>query len=209
MSTIREGLDYGSGPIPPQIIKQAKRDFVCRYVHPGKWTQMYANEYKQLLAANIDVVFVWESTKTRSLEGGYTGGQHDMNEAIDYVQSIGGPDNAVIYIAAQDIVFTEPGQLAAMNAYTSGAANIRGHDLTGAYGGYAAINYLVSRNVCKYYWQTYAWSDGIWHPASNIQQYSNDVPLLGYSVDFDRAMTDDFGQTCGSPFDELFGPAGC
>ncbi len=210
-----EGFDYGSGPVPPAIIKAAGRKFVCRYVHPGKWTQMLQSEYLQLRSSEIEVVGVWQNTKTRSVEGGFDGGAHDMQEAIDYVRSIGGPVLAPIYIVAGDFD-AQPSDMAAIRAYVDGAVSVRGYAYTGVYGGYHVINALATGNVCKYYWQTKSWSlddKGVlqWHPKANIQQYGHDIAVQGYMVDYDRAMTVDYGQwnDCESPFAELFGPSGC
>lgn len=198
-----EGFDYGSGPIPIDVIKANHRQFVCRYVKPGKWTQMLQPEYVQLRDFGIDIVAVWQNTKTRSAEGGFDGGAHDMNEAMEYVRSIGGPKDGPIYIVAGDFD-AQPSDLPLIKSYVDGAVAARGHDLTGAYGGYNVIKYLSDANTCKYYWQTSSWSNGLWYPKANIQQYVHDTLINGYSVDFDRATTDDYGQWCQPPFAELF-----
>ena len=207
---VREGFDYGAGPIPPSVIKGASRNFVCRYVAPGKWTKMLAPELKEILASGLDLVTIWELTKTRSVEGGFDGGAADMAEAMNYIKSIGGPANTPVYIAADDFGAITATDFTKIKSYVDGAVSVRGWNLTGAYGGIRTIKYLADRNTCKYYWQTFAWSSGQWDQRAQLQQYKNEVPLGSYTVDYDRAMVTDFGQWgCDELFLELFGEVNC
>src|SRR5207247_20299 len=48
------------------------------------------------------------------------------------------------------------------------------------------IKYMVEHAVCKFFWQTYAWSGGRIHPSNHIYQYMNNRRIGGLSVDFNR-----------------------
>jgi hypothetical protein len=48
--------------------------------------------------------------------------------------------------------------------------------------------------VAAWFWQTYAWSAGVWAPGNHIEQYQNGVALAGATLDLDRALTADYGQ---------------
>lgn len=64
--------------------------------------------------------------------------------------------------------------------------------LIGAYGGYRPILYLYQHNaVDGLNWQTYAWSGGLWLPASiaPLEQWLN-----GSTFDHDRALAANYGQ---------------
>jgi len=74
-----------------------------------------------------------------------------------------------------------------------GVASVLGHDRTGLYGGYDAMVAYFDANIGKYGWQTYAWSNGQWHPNAQLQQYENSVQVAPATVDRDRATSSDYG----------------
>jgi hypothetical protein len=55
----------------------------------------------------------------------------------------------------------------------SGAGSILGKDHVGIYGGYYPVKRALDAGVCKYAWQTYAWSGGQWDPRAHIRQNKN------------------------------------
>jgi hypothetical protein len=64
----------------------------------------------------------------------------------------------------------------------------------GAYGGYALIKRLFDKKLITYGFQTYGWSGGLWDVRAQLRQYLNAQTIGGLSVDFDHAVTTDYGQ---------------
>jgi hypothetical protein len=63
----------------------------------------------------------------------------------------------------------------------------------GIYGGYLAIERCTPQ-YAAWGWQTFAWSAGRWHARAQLQQYHNNQGVCGGTIDWDRAVADDFGQ---------------
>jgi Domain of unknown function (DUF1906) len=186
------GIDYAAGDPQPSRLKAAGVHFVCRYVStPGNPKNLRPAEAKRLRDAGIDVVVVFETTATRALAG-TAAGVSDAKKALAQARDCMPHESSPIYFAV-DFDAT-PGNQAAINAYLSGAASFLGKDHVGIYGGYYPVQRALNAGVCKYAWQTYAWSGGQWDPRAHIRQYKNGEVLAGINVDFDRAMFADFGQ---------------
>lgn len=190
---MREGIDYAWGRPSPKAIKAAGKSFVVRYVStPGNSKNITADEVRALKAAGIDIAIVFETTAGRALAG-YSAGRHDATSAISQVRAAGGPSGSVIYFAVDfDADATEQ---VAINAYLKGAASVLGHDRTGVYGGFWVVKRALDAGVCKFAWQTYAWSGGRWDYRAQLQQYDIFPPRLdGVAVDLNRATEPNFGQ---------------
>jgi hypothetical protein len=186
------GIDYAAGDPQPARLKAAGVHFVCRYVSTrGNPKNLRAAEAKKLRDAGIDVVVVFETTAARALAG-RDAGVLDAKSALAQAKDCMPGESSPIYFAV-DFDAT-PGNQAAINAYLRGAAAFLGKDQVGIYGGYYPVKRALDAGVCKYAWQTYAWSGGQWDPRAHIRQYRNGEVLAGMSVDFDRAMVADFGQ---------------
>jgi hypothetical protein len=71
---------------------------------------------------------------------------------------------------------------------------VLGPGRVGVYGSYATVAHCAAAGTAAWFWQTYAWSGGRWHPAAHLQQYRNNVALAGGTVDLTRAVTTDYGQ---------------
>lgn len=191
------GLDYAGGRPSGASLKAAGVSFVCRYLTdggpglPGK--QLLASEFNDLIANGIAVVFNWETTANFML-GGAAKGRADATTALNYIHSIGGPANPVVYFSA-DFDAT-PAQQAPINDYLAAAGEVLGRDHVGIYGGYWPLSRALNAGVCKYAWQTEAWSGGNIDSRINILQRN----ALGYRYvsgvpcDVNEAHTDDFGQ---------------
>jgi Domain of unknown function (DUF1906) len=135
-------------------------------------------------------VLVFEADADRAL-GGHPGGVADAESARAQAGLIG-LAGAPIYFAVD--FDAQPAQLPMVLAYLNGAASVLGHELTGVYGGLAAVKAALDAGACRYAWQTHAWSGGEWDPRAHLHQYANGQTLCGISVDFDRANAADFGQ---------------
>jgi hypothetical protein len=154
---------------------------------PSKGWAQRAGLVSSYHAAHIATVGVWESTATRASQGcesGYT----DAAEAARQARAVGNTDRPIDFA----IDFDASGEQVA--AYFRCAHEVLGSRV-GAYGGYRPLQYLCAHHLVGHTnWQTYAWSNGAWLPAScaPLEQYLN-----GSSVDYDRAIAADYGQWPG------------
>lgn len=212
------GLDYAGGRISGASLKANGISFVCRYLTdggsglPGK--QLLPDEFADLIANGIAVVFNWETTSNFML-GGYNAGVSDAQNALNYIRSLpGAPQDPVVYFSCD---FDEaPSQDAAVQAYLQGAASVLGGmDHVGIYGAFYVCTRAQAAVGVKYIWQTEAWSGGNITSAVNIMQRNG----LGYQTidgvqcDINEAHTDDFGQfspgaPVTAPSDPTPAPAG-
>lgn len=184
------GLDYVAGP-DPATLKQHGVTFVCRYLSEvnalTKVKLLTLAEAKALSAANISIVSNYEWYANRALEG-FASGVADAQIAKAQHAECGGPADKPIYFSVD--CDCEGAQTV---EYFKGVASVLGLSRTGAYGSYRVIKYLLDNDLISYAWQTYAWSGGQWDSRADIQQYENGVTLAGHSVDYNRAMKEDFG----------------
>lgn len=184
------GLDYVAGP-DPTTLKQHGVTFVCRYlseVNKLTLTKLLTlAEAKALSQAGISIVSNYEWYANRALEG-EASGVVDAQIAKQQHAECGGPTDKPIYFSVDCDCTGE--QVA---AYFKGVASVIGLGRAGAYGSYSVIKYLLDNDLISYAWQTYAWSGGAWDSRADIQQYENGVSFAGHSVDYDRAMKENFG----------------
>jgi hypothetical protein len=187
MPAVAWGVDAASN-VSVQTLKDQGASFVCCYLAPYPsqgWKMRTPAEWKAYLDAGFKIVANWESD---GLPGnGFNDGVSAAKTAQAYLNDRNCPD-AVIYFTAAD---KDP---AALNLntvadYIRGAVSVLGWGRVGAYGGYGAIKFLADLNLCKYFWQTYAWSNGQWDPRAQLHQWKNTQTL-----DFDEAWSLDFGQ---------------
>jgi len=190
MTIFAQGADYAFPPIPTiAALQGAGVEFVCRYGGKGTTDKMLtANETNRLRAAGIDIVANVEGS-----EGGFSGyaaGQNYARAGLDWFNPLGLPNDRPIYFSVD---VGDP-DWAGVRAACQGAASVIGLDRVGIYGGYRTIAYVHDAGLAKWFWQTYAWSNGQWHPAAHIEQYRNGVKIGGADCDLDRAMQADYGQ---------------
>jgi hypothetical protein len=186
------GIDCYSPVTDAVALKAAGAQFACRYVStPGNPKNITVTEAARLKAAGVNVVIVFENTKGRALSG-RIGGQADATLALQQAVAAGMPDGCPIYFAVDfDATST---QQPAVNAYLNGAVSVLGKSGVGVYGSYRVVKAVLDAGICKWAWQTYAWSSGVWDTRAHIQQYSNGQVLAGHSVDFNHATVSDYGQ---------------
>lgn len=189
-----EGVDCASSVTADAAagLKAAGRGFVCRYVSTiGNPKNLTAAEARRLKAAGLDVVVVFETTADRALAG-RPAGVADAKAALAQAVACGMPSGRPIFFAVDFDVSS--GQKARVISYIAGAASVLGKHGTGVYGGLGAVKAVLDAAVCSFAWQTYAWSGGVWDRRAQLQQYENGQTLAGLSVDFDRAVSIDYGQ---------------
>lgn len=186
-----EGVDYAWGrPGVPALLKAGVK-FACRYLSTDTSKNLSPAEARELSAAGIWLVVVWETTAQRALAG-KAAGVSDATAAAAQAKACGMPDDRPIYFAV-DWDASES-QQAAINAYLDGAASVLGVARVGLYGGYWPVKRAFDAKKITYGWQTYAWSGGNWDPRAQLQQYSNDHTINRVGLDYDRAVKDDYGQ---------------
>lgn len=186
-----EGVDYSKARPSPAGLARAGKQFAVRYGGPGSSSKhLDAAELKSLLAAGLAVV-----ANAEGANNGYTGraaGRAWAQQAEQHFRALGMPADRPIYFSVdwQATAADWPG----IDAALKGSAEIIGADRVGVYGGYNTIAHCVSAHTARWFWQTYAWSSGKWHPAAHLQQYHNGVKVAGGDCDLNRAMTADYGQ---------------
>lgn len=190
MSAI-EGVDYADArPSPAKLYALGKR-FVVRYGGPGRTSkQLSASELKGLLDAGLSVV-----ANAEGAADGYRGrtvGRAWAKQAEEHFRSLGMPGDRPIYFSVDWAA--GPDDWADIDAALRGSAEIIGADRVGVYGGYSTIAHCMVARTARWFWQTYAWSGGKWHPAAHMQQYHNGVTVAGGDCDLNRAMVADYGQ---------------
>jgi hypothetical protein len=186
------GIDFAAKPPTPLALKAHGVTFVCRYLSsPGNLKNITAPEVLTTRAAGIDIVLVFETAAARALSG-RAAGEQDARSARAQARLVGLPAAPIFFAVDFDAT---PREQVKINAYLAGAAYVLGYAKTGVYGGFYVVKRALDSKVCKYAWQTYAWSGGKWDKRAHIQQYRNAQSLAGISVDFDRSMCADYGQT--------------
>jgi peptidoglycan hydrolase-like protein with peptidoglycan-binding domain len=177
---------YGEG-VTTEELKAAGVKFVCRYLSGGSSKDISSAELANYKAAGIAVVLNWETSGQMPDEDQ---GISDARAAQAEVADLGEADAPIIFSAD----FDPSGDTSGIVAYMRGVASVLGAHRTGLYGGYDAVAAFFDNDIGTYAWQTYAWSNGQWHPEAQLQQYDNDIELGPTQVDLDRAMVADFGQ---------------
>lgn len=187
-----EGVDYsGDHPSVSGLVAAGKK-FVVRYGGTGgSWKLITRAEADALRAAGIAIVANVEG-EANGLLGGFTTGVYWARTADEHFRTLGMPKDRPIYLSV-DFDASSP-HWTAIDAALRGAASVIGADRVGVYGGYDTIAHCASAGSAKWFWQTYAWSGGRWHPKNHIEQYRNGVSLAGGTVDLNRSKTLDFGQ---------------
>ncbi|HEX6682847.1 MAG TPA: DUF1906 domain-containing protein [Candidatus Limnocylindrales bacterium] len=187
-----EGVDYAwSRPNIGQLAAAGKR-FACRYGGPGSsGKQLDPGEAQALSAAGIAIVANAEGAAD-GLLGGFSVGVSWARDADQHFRACGMPPGRPIYLSVDFDV--QSGQWPPVANALRGAASVLGAGRVGVYGGRRAIEWARRDGVAQWFWQTYAWSSGVWVPGSHIQQYANGVNFGGATIDLDRALVTDFGQ---------------
>lgn len=186
------GLDYSAAHPQTTCMVTKGVDFVCRYLEPADdWKTVTGKEIEELTAAGISIVACYEDHKEDIL-GGYAVG---VSNALGVLANaaIGLPRNRPIYFAV-DFDATASQLSGVVSSYFRGLASVLPLDRIGIYGGYKTIKYAADNGLAKWFWQTYAWSGGLWDKRAHIQQYDNNVGYCGGTVDFNHGMFEDIGQ---------------
>lgn len=187
-----EGVDYAwSRPNPAQLAAAGKK-FACRYGGPGSiGKQLDAAELSGLRAAGVDVVANAEGAAA-GLKG-TAAGVSWAQDALAHFNALGMPRGRPIYFSAD--WDAGPADWGDIDAALRGAATVLGADRVGVYGSYDTINHCRTSGSARWFWMTYAWSDGRQPPSFvHLYQYRNGASLAGATLDLTRALLADYGQ---------------
>lgn len=179
------GLDFAYGNISAIAARDQGAKFGVSYLSndPGKnWPRSLIDSYH---AAGLATSAGWESTATRSLQG-CAAGASDARQASAQLAALGAPAGQPFWMA---IDFDASGPDVAAYFHCASQAE---PGRVNAYGGYRPLLYLHEHgDVGNLNFQSYAWSGGLWLPASiaPLEQYLN-----GQAFDHDRAIAANYGQ---------------
>lgn len=188
MST--QGVDYSFSRPSPGAIHAAGYRFVIRYLDGGA-KGISHGEATALASAGLWIASVYEGPATWML-GGADAGQAAARTALKLGRDAGMPAGRPVYLGCD--FDAQPGQIPAVLDCLRGAASVLGKDATGVYGGLAVVTAALGKGVCKWAFQTLAWSGGKWHPGAQIRQTAINKSVGNQAVDLDEAVTADFGQ---------------
>ncbi len=185
-------MDYSTARPSPSGLMAAGKRFVARYVGPGSsGKHLSASEARALRSAGLSIVSNAEGSKA-----GYKGTDAGRSWASLADDDLRGIDSLA---SAKPIYFSVdwdagPSDWASIDAALRGSASVIGANRVGVYGSYDVIAHCVAAGTAKWFWQTYAWSNGKLHPKAHIYQYHNGVNVAGGDCDLDRALVTDYGQ---------------
>ncbi|MGH9620837.1 MAG: glycoside hydrolase domain-containing protein [Bryobacteraceae bacterium] len=186
------GVDYSFARPTIAVLREHGVRFVCRYLSTqGNSKNLSQGEAASLNRAGINIVTVFETTASRALDG-RNAGRSDASSALTQGAQCGQPSMAPTYYVVD--FNPDSAQFAAIAEYFGGLCDKNGVGRIGVYGGYATCEFLIRSHLVSYVWQTYAWSGGQWSRHANIRQTHNGENWPGGQVDYDTAMTADYGQ---------------
>lgn len=187
-----EGVDYSFDPPSVRLLAQAGKAFAVRYGGVGSRSKRAdPAEVAALTSAGVAVVGCVEGN-VDGLRLGSAVGKVWSRAAYDDFVSMGMPRNRPVYLSVDFNCSVDewPSVRTALQA----ACDEIGPDRVGVYGSYRVMKWAKRDGVARWFWQTYAWSDGAWFTGNHIEQYHNGVKLGGGTVDLCRAKKADYGQ---------------
>ncbi len=125
-------------------------------------------------------------------KGGFAQGVKDAHSFLAVAKGLGLNTAGITGYFSVDYDVSPAGMPVVLN-YLRGVASILGHDHTGVYGSYYVVKAASAAKVCKYLWQTYAWSGGRWYAHNHIEQYKNEIRFDGQDCDMNRGKQDSIG----------------
>ena len=187
-----EGVDYAFDRPSIAGLAQVGKRFACRYVGMGSAAKLLTTPEAQELASHGLSIVANVEGQADGMLGGRAAGREWAGRASLHTAQCGMPLDRPIYLSV-DFDVRETAWPRVADALR-GAADILGPGRVGIYGGYDAVAWAARDKVAHWFWQTYAWSEGRWHPLTHIRQYRNGVSLVGGTVDLNHAMVADYGQ---------------
>lgn len=190
------GCDYSFARPDPAMLAGRNMKFAGRYLWNPKYDDGVRTnkgidlaEFKALQKAGIDPFFFYEESKDDPIEG-YAEGVRQAKEAERHRVREGLPPLPIYFPVDYD---APAAAIPAIIEGLRGAAEVVGIDRVGVYAKYDVVKAAFDAGVIKWACQTYAWSKGQWDTRAQLRQWSNGQ--YGGSVDFQYAMSKEFGQT--------------
>ena len=180
-----KGVDYSFGRPDPAEMRRLGYRFAVRYIstridHPKNIT---AAEIAALHAADIAVLFVWETTATRPVEG-RAAGLVDGKASRAWCERLGYPTSVPVLAAVDTDVTTKT--LQATLAYLDGFAEELGPWPLGIYADTDVIEAMAGKSVLNWKPNARAWST---KPSNlvHVQQHAS-TTVAGAVVDTNTAL---------------------
>lgn len=177
---------------------------IIRYAAPGRNdVNITAQEVTDYHAHGLAIGIVNERQADYML---YTNGAESAKGADEVTRAAGLPDGPTFFAADFDATKggpTHPGSPGDKNMdqiarFLEQAASAVGENAVGFYGSYFACLALVTKTPwLKYYWETEAWSEGMFFWKSDLYQYAGRVDISG--VDRDAAIDGYWGSRLAAP----------
>ncbi|WEK53308.1 MAG: DUF1906 domain-containing protein [Candidatus Cohnella colombiensis] len=164
--------------------------FAVRYLVPKgyAWKRLTVAEVGHIQDAGLKVASVFQEGTAAPL-GGAELGTIDGKKALSEAKLIGQPLSSAIFFAVD--YDAKAADYDSFEAYLRAAQRELPGYHVGIYGHYGVIEEMAKRGACKYFWQTYAWSNGKKSDKAHLYQYKNDTKLGGVAVDFNEAYTEE------------------
>ena len=198
---VLNGVDYSHGSLTGQQLQDAGQAFCCRYLaNDSRGLRQF--EVDSFRAKDIGLVIIGEYDKidnngnqVSAMLGGSVAGAAQARFADALRANLGLPNQQPIYFTLD----VEPGSIpwADVRAYLLAAAEaLGGRHRVGIYAGYDGIDFCVVEDLADWFWQTYAWSGGRFHPKNHLYQYDIYGEYIdGIDVDLNKAYAEHYGQT--------------
>ncbi|MFD8083453.1 glycoside hydrolase domain-containing protein [Kitasatospora sp. NPDC059722] len=181
------GVDYPWTHPTAAALQASGAAFAMRYLSTDASKNLTRAEADDLAAHGIWCGVVWETTEGRALAG-QAAGAADARTAAAQAAACGMPPDRPIYFAV-DTDTDWP----SVRPYFTGAAGVLGAARTGVYGGLHVVRGAAASGLVTWYWQTSAWSGGVWDPDAHLRQ-GGAVTIGGVDCDRNTATTTDYGQ---------------
>lgn len=176
------------GPTPTSLHHEIGSHFAFRYSSHQEGKAITKAEYMDNTDADIATVVVFEDGAGNALLG-YDQGRNDALFADQQTRAAGRPSGRPLYFAVDEDVT----DLDRLDAYFAGVATVMGKDYCGPYGSAPVCAHFFAQGF-KWGAQTCAWSEGEIDSKAQIYQYAINMTIQGYSIDYDRAYYEDYGQ---------------
>lgn len=177
-----EGVDYSWARPGGAAIAAAGYSFAMRYMpypgHGGKG--LSPSEADDLRSNFIAIGMVYESTAGRMFDG-RPAGALDATRCVIGLEALGMPRDLPVFFACD--TDTDASQLALVDDYLAGVAEVIGLERTGIYAEYDVVEHCHQARTARWFWQCLAWSRGRKHPARHLYQAENGLTLNGGAID--------------------------
>lgn len=181
-------LDYSAGRPSGAAISDAGFVGAVRYIYAGGMEKrLTAEEATDLRSHGVGVAVVVQGGSNMA-SGSHANGVEAALGADAEATSLGLPGVPIYFAVDFDAL---PDQVL---SFFQGVSETLGYQRTGIYGSYRITTDPALQKLCKYRWQTAAWSGGAHDMGANIYQNTGTVTVDGVACDTSTMLQQDFGQ---------------